>query len=626
MKRKVISVLLCAFLLLPLIPTAVFAEDVALDIAGHQYVESALNSDISGTGWSWDVSENLLTLNGYDSGPIHINTTRAKNQTLRIKVNGTNTIHDQEDALELFSLDKSGTYEIFGTGTLNIGRKEEITYCLRAFDTTTGATCCIRDNVTIQISVIDRSRQRYGMTLYGKLFLQENARVSIEDDSSWGLGIDMYADLTLEGNSSLTVNNLGEAGQTGIDMNRYLLTIRDHATLSVVSEAGIGINWDRDSLTGSMRLDGTGTVSISGAKAALYNANLKKTPVVEGDKYSLYNVTGSPSGKSVKYTFPIVLINTVVLNGYETPKADETAGQNLAKIKVPSTGGYDFRDIYWCNSSGRLDPNYKFVAGQKYWIVADLDHYSGYVFEKTCGATINGSSDLVDSQSPGTIGSGASSSYRLETVRVTVPAGTPITSVSVLNVPAPAVGAPTDTDSILVSFSPSGAAAVQSIYWYNVTDNTPNDKTFKAGCQYYLAVILDPKTGSSFPFEDSANENYTGSVTFDGKKAAVAWSYQTGGTPELYIRSATVTPAAPSILWGDANGDGTVDSKDLSLLRKYMASYDYTTGTSTVAVKAGADANGDGIIDSKDLSLLRKYMASYDYTTGTSTVVLGPSK
>lgn len=74
---------------------------------------------------------------------------------------------------------------------------------------------------------------------------------------------------------------------------------------------------------------------------------------------------------------------------------------------------------------------------------------------------------------------------------------------------------------------------------------------------------------------------------------------------------------------GDADSDRTVDSKDLALLRRYFAQYDYTTGSSPVTVYPGADANLDREIDTKDLSLIRKYMASYDYTTGTSSVVLG---
>ena len=75
--------------------------------------------------------------------------------------------------------------------------------------------------------------------------------------------------------------------------------------------------------------------------------------------------------------------------------------------------------------------------------------------------------------------------------------------------------------------------------------------------------------------------------------------------------------------FGDANGDKTVDGSDLVLLCRYMANYDYSTGTSTVDIFPGADANGDGVVDGIDLVLLSRYMANYDYGTGTSTVILG---
>ena len=77
-------------------------------------------------------------------------------------------------------------------------------------------------------------------------------------------------------------------------------------------------------------------------------------------------------------------------------------------------------------------------------------------------------------------------------------------------------------------------------------------------------------------------------------------------------------------IYGDANADGVVNAKDLLLLRQYVANYDYSAGTSTIEVKAGADANGDGTVNAKDLLLLRQYVANYDYATGESTVVLGP--
>ena len=78
------------------------------------------------------------------------------------------------------------------------------------------------------------------------------------------------------------------------------------------------------------------------------------------------------------------------------------------------------------------------------------------------------------------------------------------------------------------------------------------------------------------------------------------------------------------ILYGDANGDGSIDMKDVVLLRKYMANYNYDTESSSEVVEPGADANGDGSIDMKDVVLLRKYLANYDYDTNSSSVVLGP--
>ena len=83
-------------------------------------------------------------------------------------------------------------------------------------------------------------------------------------------------------------------------------------------------------------------------------------------------------------------------------------------------------------------------------------------------------------------------------------------------------------------------------------------------------------------------------------------------------------PNYVSVVYGDANGDGEVNGKDLLMLRRYMANYDDESKTSTINVQAGADANGDGEVNGKDLLMLRRYMANYDDDTRTSTVVLGP--
>lgn len=79
-------------------------------------------------------------------------------------------------------------------------------------------------------------------------------------------------------------------------------------------------------------------------------------------------------------------------------------------------------------------------------------------------------------------------------------------------------------------------------------------------------------------------------------------------------------------IYGDANGDGVINTKDIILLRRHIAAKDPATGESAVTVSAGADANGDGVVNTKDIILLRHYIAAKDPLTGESSVVLGPKK
>ena len=92
----------------------------------------------------------------------------------------------------------------------------------------------------------------------------------------------------------------------------------------------------------------------------------------------------------------------------------------------------------------------------------------------------------------------------------------------------------------------------------------------------------------------------------------------------LRVVSGTVTVI--DFIYGDANGDGAIDGRDVTRLTKYLANYDYDTETSSIEIGKGADANGDGTIDGRDVTRLKKYLANYDYDTDTSTVVLGPSR
>ena len=64
----------------------------------------------------------------------------------------------------------------------------------------------------------------------------------------------------------------------------------------------------------------------------------------------------------------------------------------------------------------------------------------------------------------------------------------------------------------------------------------------------------------------------------------------------------------PSVLPGDANGDGAVDGKDATLLLQYAAGWDVEINT------AAADVNADTYVDGKDATLLLQYAAGWDIT------------
>ena len=67
---------------------------------------------------------------------------------------------------------------------------------------------------------------------------------------------------------------------------------------------------------------------------------------------------------------------------------------------------------------------------------------------------------------------------------------------------------------------------------------------------------------------------------------------------------------AIEIVYGDANGDGEVTTRDVTLLQQYMAGWDVTL------VVESADANGDGEVTTRDVTLLQQFMAGWEVTLG----------
>lgn len=135
-------------------------------------------------------------------------------------------------------------------------------------------------------------------------------------------------------------------------------------------------------------------------------------------------------------------------------------------------------------------------------------------------------------------------------------------------------------------------------------------------------------------------EDYTGNdalltLTFKVDETAAFGDYEIGLTVLEAFNNADDDVAFYTVngkievidfIYGDVNGDKVINTRDIVLLRKYVADKDIVTGESDVEVSFGADVNADGEINTRDIVLLRKYVAGIDPATGISDVEIGPKK
>ena len=66
--------------------------------------------------------------------------------------------------------------------------------------------------------------------------------------------------------------------------------------------------------------------------------------------------------------------------------------------------------------------------------------------------------------------------------------------------------------------------------------------------------------------------------------------------------------AADTTIYGDVNGDGKVNNRDLGILQQYLNGYDVTIDSDV------ADVTHDDKVNNRDLGLLQQYLNGYDVT------------
>ena len=68
--------------------------------------------------------------------------------------------------------------------------------------------------------------------------------------------------------------------------------------------------------------------------------------------------------------------------------------------------------------------------------------------------------------------------------------------------------------------------------------------------------------------------------------------------------------SADDVLYGDLNGDGSINNRDMALLQQYINKWDVEID------ELAADVTDDGAINNRDLALLQQYINKWDVTLG----------
>ena len=172
-------------------------------------------------------------------------------------------------------------------------------------------------------------------------------------------------------------------------------------------------------------------------------------------------------------------------------------------------------------------------------------------------------------------------------------------------------------------YAQGGAEATRALHCFIDPERTTIDQSHLSnkGATIIASMIAKETKTLGLDLGNYLHVDCTHAETYTQKENIVDSTYTTQGSYDLVVYckncnkelnriKQTIPVKKPEPKHGDINGDGSIDIKDVTILKQYLAKW-------KVSINAeNADVNGDGEINIKDLTLIKQFIAKWKVTLG----------
>ena len=281
--------------------------------------------------------------------------------------------------------------------------------------------------------------------------------------------------------------------------------------------------------------------------------------------------------------------------------SNDTPEMNSTSYKL-----YPTDPVTWYDETARRSLSYAeaFLDGHSYTVSVWIKASDGYVF-KTNGTDVGILASVNGNVAPVQIAYEQAADEVVEVIYNFEPCSTYLDKVEIVNYTKPAPGLTPYYDLLSVD---NDLYTIESVKWYDSNGHEMSEgDVFDYGTEYKIRIKIVPSVfGTVYMHKfNNSTKVYLNNELLPSSSVSV-------GTYSIVINDRTTTPRRSDMgddpLPGDINGDGSVDMKDVLLLRRSIAGLVTLTAAETTC----ADVNRDKSVDMKDVLLLRRVIAGLE--------------